>query len=336
MTAYVDTGKTILAAVAGDAVGKVVPTKGTLEATQATTASKPTLARHPKRGSRQLQARSDPRGIPAGVYSQTYNIGAGLTLRPTDLPARGVTTEVVATGAVDGRPFIRVRFNGTVSAGSAVAFYLRNEQPYPIPKLSSVVMNADFRYVSGSYTGGITIYTGTQLRASGVYSKASSGAALAAPQSGSEIHNRQHNYTLVGDEDELLASGATVAFAGGTVVNNYTIDVFATQIEFGSTPTPYQNALSLNDVVEGDDFVWHLYNDGGDSLMITPPAGVYDIYWVNSVGVIESTLGVTFDGSTPTNLARATSSRTADYYIGPPLTPKQKADLEKYWKGLYL
>ena len=66
-----------------------------------------------------------------------------------------------------------------------------------------------------------------------------------------------------------------------------TLYIWGAQMEADSVATPYQRVTTDFDVTEaGVPDVWHLYNDGGDSLPVTLPAGTYGRARVNTEGVV--------------------------------------------------
>ncbi|WP_198672050.1 hypothetical protein [Pseudogemmobacter bohemicus] len=79
--------------------------------------------------------------------------------------------------------------------------------------------------------------------------------------------------------------------------------------------------------------IWHLSNDGGDSLSVTPPAGTYGRAWVSAAGV------VTVDTVTnPTNalIPSAVGATQADVILRQgAFSPTEEAGIRAYWGGLY-
>src|SRR5690606_21876875 len=90
------------------------------------------------------------------------------------------------------------------------------------------------------------------------------------------------------------AVSAVVAFASTAKVRNavilhcnvgqsaapidLTVRICAMQFETGLSLTPLQRNYGPSDVTEaGLPDLWHLYNDGGDSLPLILPAGTYGI-----------------------------------------------------------
>lgn len=102
------------------------------------------------------------------------------------------------------------------------------------------------------------------------------------------------------------------------------------QLEVGSTATPYQRVTTDFDVTEaGVPDVWHLYDDGGDSLPATFPAGNLHLAYVNELGEVSYTTD-TSDGTTGVDLLLA--ERMADVIVlDRAFTSDEEAKIESYW-----
>ncbi|WP_226341059.1 hypothetical protein, partial [Gemmobacter serpentinus] len=103
------------------------------------------------------------------------------------------------------------------------------------------------------------------------------------------------------------------------------------QMETGNTATPYQRVDTDLDVTEaGIPDIWHLWNDGGDSINAAAmPAGTYGLAYVDVLGNVTTTT-VTSDGSTPINLLR--TERQVDAVIRQgAFTAAEIAQLTQYW-----
>jgi len=102
------------------------------------------------------------------------------------------------------------------------------------------------------------------------------------------------------------------------------------QLEVAAGPSAYQATTSDLDITEaGVPDVWHLYNDGGDSLPAVLPAGAYEIAWVNHLGVI-GYASATSDGTTGIELLRA--ERMADVAVKRGrFTTYERARLSEQW-----
>lgn len=112
------------------------------------------------------------------------------------------------------------------------------------------------------------------------------------------------------------------------------VEIMYAQLEQGMTRTPYQAVASSDDVTEaGVPDVWHLYNNGGDSLPAVLPSGSYEIAWVTHLGAV-SYASVTSDGTSGTDLLRA--ERMADVLIREgTFTSTEKTAIAAYWSQRY-
>jgi hypothetical protein len=63
--------------------------------------------------------------------------------------------------------------------------------------------------------------------------------------------------------------------------------VWGAQLEAAATVTAYQRVVTARDVTQsGVSDVFYMFDDGGDSLNWTAPAGTYDVAYVNSLGTV--------------------------------------------------
>lgn len=95
---------------------------------------------------------------------------------------------------------------------------------------------------------------------------------------------------------------------------------------------PYQRVgETRNDVTEeGVPSIYHLYNDGGDSINATLPNSTYGRAWVDPYGEAH------FDTVTGTEVNAAPAERTVDSIIREgAFTPAEQDRLRDYWEGLY-
>ena len=101
--------------------------------------------------------------------------------------------------------------------------------------------------------------------------------------------------------------------------------IWGGQLEFGSVVTPYQRVTTGYEDFGGVPSVWHLYNDGGDSLPITLPAGTYGRARVNTDGQV--TVDTVVD---PTDALSGT--RQVDVILRQgAFTPEEEAKIRAYW-----
>lgn len=103
------------------------------------------------------------------------------------------------------------------------------------------------------------------------------------------------------------------------------------QVEIGPLATGYQKTVTANDITQaGVPDVFHLRNDGGDSMPAAAvPAGTYGLSYVDVLGNVTHTT-VTSDGTTPINLLR--TDRQVDVVMrAVAFTATEKARLTSYW-----
>ena len=105
-------------------------------------------------------------------------------------------------------------------------------------------------------------------------------------------------------------------------------------VQWARTDAPYQRVASDRDVTQaGVPDVWHLHNDGNDSLVATLPAGTYTAAWVSALGAVTIAPGVAVAGA----LDVLRGQDQADVLIiDRALTAGEQADLTAYWQARYL
>ncbi|RRH69042.1 hypothetical protein [Falsigemmobacter faecalis] len=274
MRLYQDAAGTTPAYEAGQPIGKVVRKAGTVDATQATALSRPTLARMPKGGRRNM------------AHSFGYSANSGVTVTPNQADPTG------------GMRACRVQFS---SSQQTLSLCPSNPSPGP--------------YSSRLFLKGIA---GETIR-------------RRLPGSAAEA-----NIVLTGEWQEVGAlnlSGNTGTFNINTWSNVTARDlmIYAPQMEFGSALGAYQHVGSDFDITEaGVPDVWHLWNDGGDSLLATFPAGTQHIAWVSTLGRLGYTTAVS-TGTVGIDLLR--DERLADVFArDTPLSDAERLRLETWWQ----
>lgn len=121
------------------------------------------------------------------------------------------------------------------------------------------------------------------------------------------------------------------AFQAGASIYNGATGAAATfvihgaQLEIGPVATPYQRVTTGYEDFDGIPSVWHLYNDGGDSLPITLPAGTYGRARVNTDGVV--TVDTVVD---PTDALSGTRQVDAILRQGA-FSAAEEAQIRAYW-----
>lgn len=282
------------AAAAGQPVGKIARLKGSVDLSQATALSRPTLARWPKGGRQNLVTYSElPNDLNQGGLSGG---GAGSVDHST-------------MEGYDGAAWIK-------PATTTTAFSYRQIIPplaVGVPLVLSFVYEAD--------DGGPP-----QLTAANDGYVAPAGTA---PQ-----------YTSLGGNRWLVvykANSQSTNFYGvakATTANARSFKITAFQVTLGTELQPYQKVVDANTITEtGISDLWHLYDDGGDSLPLVLPAGEYGLAWVDHLGAVSSAT-VTSDGVAAIDLLRA--ERQADVLIrAGAITAPELTALTGYWEGIY-
>ncbi|MCL4068993.1 hypothetical protein M3484_20765 [Pseudomonas sp. GX19020] len=299
---FQDAAGTIPATLPDQPVGLAKRLTGSVDASQATALSRPTLARHPKGGrtnvasssrdlSRWLQASgavSVGDVVTASTANQAANIRVNvsvtelvITADVSALTPEAVSGEFVCIGAfAEGGAFVRAQVNIV----TGVATTTGNAQ---------VVENIDL----GSGERRITVRC---------FGNAYTSAALVA-----------------GQYNNNFPAGRSFRFRGAC-------------INIGGVKLPFQDVVSANDITEaGKPDIWHLWNDGGDSLNAAPlPAGTYGLAHVDVLGGVTITT-IASDGTTPINLLRAERQAQVILRQGA-FTAAEEAQIRSYWGGLYV
>lgn len=309
---FQDPAGTIPAILAGQPVGLAVREDGSADASQATALSKPTLARHPKSGVRNLA--DGAQAVDNNAYwRSTYS-------------SIGLNATKVGSGVEGGLPYVDYDFTGVTTGTSLSGFFATTRfaasqgeefnTRVKVKLLSGIFPSASFvraetvwTTADGSYVGQAPV--SPQVVPSGVYQESKSGGALAMPTA-----NRAR-------------PSVTISFAVGVEVN-FRLRFAGLQLERGLVQTPLQFNYGPNDIVEaGVADLWHLYNDGGDSLNVTLPAGTYglasiDINRAITIGTIVS------DGSTPINTLL--HERQPDVILREgAFSPAEEVAIRSYW-----
>lgn len=267
----------------GDPVGKSDSEAGPVDASQAVALSRPTLARWPKGGQRNLLTWSE------NISNAAWHI-------------TGVGVEKVGQQGVsflEGYPASRVYYPLYLpSAGKEYTFYA-DLSGYGDVRMYLVGPDGSTGSPTTiSLTSVPTRYSVTRIMAPGPF------------QAGPSIY-------------------------GGPAGGAATCVIHGAQLEVGPSATPYQRVTTANDTTEaGVPDVWHLWNDGGDSLNAAPlPAGTYGLAYVDTLGGVTVSTE-TSDGTAPIDVLR--TERQADVILRQgAFTAEEEAEIRAYWGGLY-
>ncbi|MBJ2153656.1 hypothetical protein [Paracoccus sp. IB05] len=318
-----DSAGTVPAILPDQPVGLVRRLVGSVNASQATALSRPTLARWPKGGRRNV--------VPAsGVGAAPGLIGSG---QPGALPTGWTSSagrEVIAveddisvirfSGTTTGAFFINLHGNTSVAASDGQAW----------------VSSFDCELLDARNVQQLAIQQSSRVAGGG---NKSGGMVTPLPSSG-------RSRVITGPETFLDSQGPVgsgpvahiltyLRFTAATADWSFTIRAGKVQIEKAPLVSPYQHVAAANDVTEtGNPEVWYLWSDGGDSLDATPvPAGTYGLAWVDVLGEM-TVSSVTSDGTTPVDLLRA--ERQADVILRQgTFTSAEEAQIRSYWAGRY-
>lgn len=314
---FQDAAGTIPAILAGQPVGLSIRAAGQQNATQATALSKPTLSRWPMTGRRNLA--NGAQAVGDDYYWRN------------SAPSSGVTQTNVGQGVEDGIPYVDIQFTGEANSVTITGAF--QSQHSRITKVEGRQSNARLtaKIISGAIPGGMG------LRAEVIETNAGGGFVTAS--TGNIVASGQYQVSNVArteaSENSATQTGVrvTLTVAVGTVLN-VTYRIKGLQWEIGSAQTPLQFNYGPNDITEpGVADLWHLYNDGGDSLNVILPAGTYGSAHL-AIDRSYNVGSVVSDGVTP--LTTLTTERQIDaiYRLGE-FSAGEREALIKYWQEEY-
>lgn len=314
---FQDAAGTIPAILAGQPVGLVKRMAGDVDASQAVVAAKPTLARWPMSGRRNFMNGSDAFSLTAYWFNSISGVG--------------ITGTLQEVGVEDGYPYADYLLTGTATATGAINLY--SSARGLIPKnLRPVTMSIVGRILSGE------VPAGCGFRAT-VTAGDAFGASLTGTQnspisaSTSDVVQSTTVTSDLNSDAVTYRAGVTFVVLSGLTVN-ILVRVKRAQFEVGSTITAHQFNYGPNDITEPNvKDLWHLYNDGGDSLTITLPAGTYGVQALDvDRGYRIDT--IVSDGVTPITVLSAERQVDAIYRLGA-FSPEEQRDTRKYWEKEY-
>lgn len=321
---YRDVAGTIPAVLPDQPVGLIQRAAGTVDVSQATAAARPTLARRPKGGRRNLLSRNNWTVFPSGPVSGTFSV-SGLAFVDAGALSAGVSVDILGSGDDAGVPYIDARVYGTNGTGSIV-FVTFRQNTLAVAQ-GDVAISFRARTLAGTNTG-VRVASRAQVLNSGAVVRGISTATEPFPLDTVFTLTTQ----LVPPENQVNYAGASVFVTAGATVD-ITIRISGLQLEAGSVATPPQKVVTANDITEaGVPDVWHLFFDGvDDALGVTLPAGTYGRARVSELGV------VTVDSVTdPTSLTFGAATRVADFMLRQgAFSAAEIAALTAYWEGLY-
>ncbi len=300
MRLFQDAAGTIPAYLPGHPVGLVKRMAGTVDAVQATALSRPTLAQWPKSGRRNLLR---------------YSTGAAGWV------ANGATPPVVTNGVTHlGQVCGSVMFDQTMPANhSQCRSDLRADIPAPVTT-GSVYTGSWFISLSRALTGSERLRF---IVTSG--GRSVSIIDLTAANSGPYV-GAWLRVSNTGADPDASANVFPSVFISTVLTAPVTVYMRQVQLERGAVMTGYQDVVSDYDITEaGVKGIFHLSNDGGDSLSLTLPAGTYGRAAIDAAGLI--VVDTVVD---PTNGLVVQNQRDAIHRLGA-FTPPEEAEIRSNW-----
>lgn len=270
---YQDSAGTVPVTAPGQPVGRVLDQSGRANhATQSISAARPTYARHPSSGKRQLWTNTDFAGAVSGTPGTaptgwTWGLTGGSSAVSADAGGNGSAITITTNS---NRQYLANATSIQVAANTVLVSSVRCDV------LSGSVQVSQVLLFVGAPAGSSVSY-----RINGVVVAGTSFLPIT-------------NNVLV---EVILTNGATA----GAVTNNRlglgvagsvtgSVRFYRPQIEL-NTATNYQKATSIYDVTEaGFADVWYLSDDNVDDYMTTVlPAGSYTVAYIDGAGVTVTT-----------------------------------------------
>ena len=303
---------------AAQPVGRANELAGGAFASQATALSRPTLARAPKTGAKNLFNGSTQ-------TATVFDVGSAIITADQGLGVTGLTLDRIERHSSVGESNRRRNNSGMLpSTVYTLSAHIRAGSSGALVYLRNLAVDSSLGGTSVfDPAAGIVVQTGAGFTASispvdgftGLWRCSVTGTTL------STVANN------------LLDIGVTRA-GSLPVAGNIGDFVLAGdyQLQIGAL-TPYQRRASAFDITEaGVPSIWHLNNDGNDSLPATLPAGTYTAGWVDATGDVTFASGL----SVTTTLDTLRGQNQADVLIiNRALTSEEQARLTAYWQARY-
>ena len=305
---FQDAAGTTPATLPDQPVGLAKRLAGSVDAAQATALSRPTLARWPKGGRRNTAPSSENMTI-WGREGGGLTPGGGLVVAAQANAAGGVTSVFAST------------LTEFIISGEA-------EAVDPAQPGGSTISFGGFSTGAAYRRGQVDLVTGqTTIAPGAAYIEILENTLIGANKRRFAVRVFGDNYAramvIAGPYVANLPAGRSFIFSKMSV-------------EVGGVRRAFQDVFTQNDITEnGVPDVWHLWNDGGDSLNAAPlPAGTYGLAYVDVLGGVTITTVVS-DGTTPINLLRAERQAQVILRQGA-FTAAEDAQIRSYWGGLYV
>ncbi|GHE69822.1 hypothetical protein GCM10019059_31910 [Camelimonas fluminis] len=281
---FQDVAATIPGTTFGQPVGLAQRLAGTANLQQATAAARPTTAREPKGGRRNLLAQSltqnnighgTATAVDDGPLSVEYSWNAGSTDIFSSVGVLWPAADVLNQ---------RVVLSCYVKPGDNQYIYISSNS---FGTQSNVGVKGRFDKITGAYTP--LFSQNATYHASGI-DEVSSGVYrvwISVTQPG----NVGTKAFSVFCSNEVFTSTSTIILGTAPPASNFRVGSW--QVERGDVPTPYQKVTTANDVTEtGVPDMWSLRTDGTDDLMASTETFDVNKPWYFAVcAMIESSGG---------------------------------------------
>jgi len=258
-TMWQDSGKTTPVTAAGDPVGYISDKSGRgNHAFQTTSASRPTLARIPSSGRRNLLNHSEQLDNAAWTTVQ-----CSISANNSTAPDGSSTADLILENGATASRYAQQSLTTTVQTYT-FSIYLKNPtlngRRYALLYHNESVKGWAFDLQNGVVGVGGTVGV-TAPAAYGIESVGSGWYRCYITITGTAASNQFRVYPLNND-----GSGAA-SYAGDSVSG---ILAWGAQLETGSTATSYQKVVATTDVTQsGVSDLWHLVFDGSDDSLVT-------------------------------------------------------------------
>lgn len=252
-TMWQDSAKTTPVTAAGQPVGYIADKSGRgNDASQSTSASRPTLARIPASGRRNLLTRTEEFDNAAWAKSNaTVSANTSETTDPLGTNTADKILETTATGTHTVRQTVAV----TSGQNITFSFYAKAAGRNFVRFWEDVTTGKQgyFDLANGTATNSDLSSVAIQSVGNGWYRCSGTINSFAGTSYGFRIH--------------ISTDGTTTSFAGDDTKGVY---IWGAQLETGSAATSYQKVVATTDVTEsGVSDLWHLVFDGSDDSLVT-------------------------------------------------------------------
>lgn len=311
---YQDAAGVTPAATYGQPVGLSRRQAGTVDPSQATALSRPTLARWPIGGRRNLLTWTED--FSNAVWTKGASITFGSDATGTFITSGAAFWSMMQTVAAN-LPREAVRYASTEFKASGTNF------------ATLLIGTPSDTRVGINLMTGETAVISTPADAGNVIAVRSNPLEDGWWRVEVDYNTATAFSPTVGSKYAVLPS-TTLAGNGAPVGSS----VYARNLASNDKPGPYQRVTTAYDITEaGVPDVWHLSNDGGDSLPVSLPAGTYGRACVDAAGVV-----VVDSVTNPSNalVPSAVGSTQADVILRQgAFSPEEDAQIRAYWGGLY-